>query len=70
MWCDNDQYPRNLTEIIGEKAEHRCACFKERGSSRLRQLYPGCKPDATRCMLQPPAQEEPPVEEAHAKEEL
>lgn len=42
--------------MVAGKAEQRCACFKEMGWSNLRQVYPGCKPDKTRCKLQPKAE--------------
>jgi hypothetical protein len=44
-------YPRLLTEMVGGRAEQRCACFEQRGWSNLRKVYEGCKPDAHRCKL-------------------
>jgi hypothetical protein len=55
VWCDGELYPRLLTEMIHGKAEHRCACFKERGWSDLRRLYPDCAPTLHRCNLTQPA---------------
>lgn len=51
VWCEKDMYPRLLTEMVGGIAEQRCACFEQRGWSNLRNVYPGCSPDAHRCKL-------------------
>eukprot|EP00892_Ulva_mutabilis_P005609 jgi/Ulvmu1/341/UM001_0345.1 len=68
VWCDDGMFPRKLTEMVGGKAEQRCACFKERGMSNLRQVYPGCKPVDTWCRLQPEPAVALPEVEAQADE--
>lgn len=62
MWCDDGQYPRELTEMVGGKAEQRCACFEQPGWSNLRKVYPACEPSAHRCKLL--AEEDAPAQAA------
>eukprot|EP00198_Chlamydomonas_reinhardtii_P006359 XP_001695695.1 predicted protein [Chlamydomonas reinhardtii] len=53
VWCDGGAYPRKLFgQLPGGKPTTRCACFKELGWSDLRQVYPGCAPDATTCKVE------------------
>lgn len=51
VWCEEDKYPRLLTEVIHGIQEQRCACFARVGWNDMRQVYRGCKPDAHRCSI-------------------
>ncbi|KXZ41727.1 hypothetical protein GPECTOR_302g822 [Gonium pectorale] len=52
VWCDDGAYPRKvLTQLPGGNPTTRCACFKEIGWSDVRQVYPGCAPDASQCSV-------------------